>query len=276
VPELPEVETIRRQLAPVTEGRTITAVRVSDPRWCQPLTVDEMSARLRGRRIDSFERRGKFMVLRLDDGVLLVMHLRMTGNLLYVPVGLRVPRGHLRASLELDDGAHLAFVDPRRFGTAAIHPDQDSLDRYFAGRVGIEPLESQFTPELLFDASRGRRTPVKAFLLDQRKVAGIGNIYADEALHRAAISPRMRTARMSRAQAKALHDAIREALRDGIDAKGASIDDFRDAYGVRGSFQDRFLVHRREGLPCPGCGAPVKKIRVAGRGTYYCPACQRS
>ncbi len=276
MPELPEVETIRRQLAPVTEGRAITSVRVPDPRWCEPLTPRAFAARLRGRTIERFARRGKFMLLELGGGGVLALHLRMTGNLLYLPAQSKPQSAHLRGVLALSDGSRLAFVDPRRFGTAQVFAGREALDAYFDGRVGVEPLGDDFTQELLIAASRKRRTPIKAFLLDQRHVAGIGNIYADEALFRARIAPRMRTARLTRAQAAALHDAVRDALQAGIDAKGATIDDFRDAYGVQGSFQDQFLVHRREHLPCPACGEPVVKTRVAGRGTYYCPNCQRS
>lgn len=276
MPELPEVETIRRQLAPAVEGRVFTGVRILDPRWCEPTAPRAFSARLRGRTVEEFTRRGKYMLLQLSDDGVLVMHLRMTGNLLFVPSGSRPSRAHLRGVLTLDDGSALAFVDPRRFGTACVFADRTALDAYFEGRLGVEPLEDEFTAELLFDASRRRRTPIKTLLLEQRHIAGIGNIYADEALHRAGISPRMQAARISQAQAAALHAAIRESLQAGIDAKGASIDDFRDAYGAQGSFQDQFLVHRREGLPCPDCGSPVAKIRVAGRGTYYCRNCQRA
>lgn len=276
MPELPEVETIRRQLAPVTENRRIVAASVADERWCAPAEAGEFVARLIDRTVDRFTRRGKFMLLHLDDGSVLVMHLRMTGNLLYLPAGMTAAERHLRGVLVLEGGAQLAFVDPRRFGTAVVFDDAAALERYFSGRVGVEPLTEEFTPELLFAASRKRRTPIKAFLLDQRHVAGIGNIYADEALHRAGIPPRMRADRLSRARSVALRDAIRDSLNAGIEAKGASIDDFRDAYGVQGSFQDQFLVHRREGLPCPECGAPVIKTRVAGRGTYYCRNCQRA
>jgi formamidopyrimidine-DNA glycosylase len=275
VPELPEVETIRRQLKPVTEGKTIARVAVADPRWCEPHATREFAARLRARTIERFDRRGKFLLLRLGDSSTLALHLRMTGNLLYLSAGEEVPAAHLRGTLHLDDGVRLAFVDPRRFGTARVYGD-DELAAYLEGRIGVEPFGEEFTPGFLHAATRRRRTPIKALLLDQRHVAGIGNIYADEALYRAKLSPRMRADRLTRVQASALHAAIRDALTAGIDAKGASIDDFRDAYGVQGSFQDAFLVHRREGLPCPGCETPVRKVRVGGRGTYYCPACQRS
>lgn len=276
MPELPEVETIRRQLAPVVENRKIAEVAVLDDRWCTPLAPAALADGLEGRRIARFSRRGKFMLLHLDDESVFVLHLRMTGNLLFAPREVEPPSAHLRGTLTLDGGDRLEFVDPRRFGTAQLFGDEVALDEYFATRLGVEPFADDFTPELLFALSRRRRTPVKAFLLDQRQVAGIGNIYADEALFRAGISPRMQTARLTRRKAELLHEGVIESLTAGIDAKGASIDDFRDAYGVRGSFQDQFLVHRREGLPCPQCDATVIKTRVAGRGTYFCRKCQRA
>ncbi|MBI5309789.1 MAG: bifunctional DNA-formamidopyrimidine glycosylase/DNA-(apurinic or apyrimidinic site) lyase [Actinobacteria bacterium] len=275
MPELPEVETIRRQLAPMLEGRRITNVVVTDPRWVAPASPRGFSNRLTGSRIESAGRRGKYFDFLLDDGASLVMHLRMTGNLLYLSEASATPSAHLRGALLLDSGAALAFTDPRRFGTAEVIASPEAVDAYFAARLGPEPFDDDFTGERLHRDTRNRKTPIKALLLDQRRVAGIGNIYADEALHRAGIAPHRRAARLTRAQCDALRDAIRDSLTAGIDAKGASIDDFRDAYGVQGSFQDQFLVHRREGLPCPGCGGPVVKTRVAGRGTYFCKTCQR-
>lgn len=275
MPELPEVETIRRQIAPLTEGRRIERAIVADARWVLPYSPRAFAGRLRDRVIARLTRRGKYFVFGLDDGSALLLHLRMTGNLLYLSEAASVPRAHLRGSLLLGSGAALAFVDPRRFGTAEIFPDDDSLKRHFADRLGPEPFDEEFSGEHLYAGTRDRRTSVKAVLLDQRRVAGVGNIYADEALHRAGIAPQRQASRLTRAQCARLRDAVRAALEAGIDAKGASIDDFRDAYGARGSFQDQFLVHRREGLPCAGCGSPVFKTRVAGRGTYLCPTCQR-
>ncbi|MBI4897140.1 MAG: bifunctional DNA-formamidopyrimidine glycosylase/DNA-(apurinic or apyrimidinic site) lyase [Actinobacteria bacterium] len=275
MPELPEVETIRRQLAPVIEGRAIAAACVRDPKWVQPVRSSAFERGLTGRTIVHAGRRGKYFSFKLDDGAFLIMHLRMTGNLLYLSESAAVPEKYLRGTLTLDGGAALAFVDPRRFGTALVLADADQADGYFAARLGPEPFDTSFSGDLLHAVTRGRKTSIKAVLLDQRTVAGVGNIYADEALYRAGISPRRRASRLTKAQCERLGDGVRAALRAGIDAKGASIDDFRDAYGVRGSFQDQFLVHRREGLPCPSCGLPVTKTVVAGRGTYFCRDCQR-
>ncbi|MFY9265030.1 MAG: bifunctional DNA-formamidopyrimidine glycosylase/DNA-(apurinic or apyrimidinic site) lyase [Solirubrobacterales bacterium] len=276
MPELPEVETIRRQLAPVLEGRTIESVVVSDRRWVAPAPVDQFTRALAGRTITQAARRGKYFLFHLDDTATLVMHLRMTGNLLYLSEATAAPATHLRGSLQLDGGAAVAFVDPRRFGTAKLIGSVEELDAFLAARLGPEPFDQAFSGELLHRQTRGRKTSIKAVLLDQRRVAGIGNIYADEALFRAGVAPHRRAGSLTRAQCLRLRDTVRDALAAGIEAKGASIDDFRDAYGVQGSFQDHFLVHRREGLPCPACRTPITKTRVAGRGTYFCQACQRA
>ncbi len=168
----------------------------------------------------------------------------------------------------------LLFVDVRRFGTGVVLLGDDALEDYFAARLGVEPLGPDFTAEALRAAARGRRAPVKAFLLSQERIAGVGNIYADEALYRARIHPLRPVGTLRRPQLEALRDAVVASLEDGIDAKGATIDDFRHADGAHGSFQDRFLVHRREGEPCPRCGTAIVKLRAAGRGTYVCRRCQ--
>jgi formamidopyrimidine-DNA glycosylase len=169
----------------------------------------------------------------------------------------------------------LVIVDPRRFGTGELLLGEEAMERFFATRLGLEPFDERFTAGHLRALARGRATPVKAFLLDQHRVAGVGNIYADEALFRAGIHPLRPAGRLSLGQCDRLREGVIEALREGIDARGATIDDFRHVDGVRGSFQDRFLVHRRAGLPCPRCGATIVKLVVAGRGTYVCERCQR-
>ena len=274
MPELPEVETIRRQLAPALEGRRFERVRVLDPRWCAPAPPEAIEDALRGRRIEQLGRRGKYLVVSLEDDVHLAMHLRMTGNLLLAPADAEDP-AHLRVAIELDSGKRLLFVDVRRFGTGDVLLGSDALAEFFASRLGVEPLSPDFTAEALRVMSRGRRQPVKAFLLTQERVAGVGNIYADEALFRARIHPLRPVGTLKRPQIEALRDAVVATLEAGIDAKGASIDDYRHVDGARGSFQDRFLVHTRAGEPCPRCGAPIEKLRAAGRGTYVCPRCQR-
>ena len=271
MPELPEVETIRRHLVPRVEGRVLRRLRVDDPRWCAPLAPAELATAVEGRRVERLGRRGKYLVFELTGDVFLLGHLRMTGTLLYDP-----PDGerYARVRFDLDDGHHLLFCDPRRFGTGELAVGHEALQRFFAARLGVEPLGPEFTGERLRELVRGRRAPIKAFLLDQTKVAGVGNIYADEALFRARIHPLRAAGTLRRAQLDALRDAVVASLEAGLGAGGASIDDYRDPDGVRGSFQDEFLVHRRRGEPCPECGGEVVKFVAAGRGTYACERCQ--
>ena len=269
MPELPEVETIRRHLAPHVEGRRLDAVEIRDPRWSRPLAPAELEAALRGREVERLSRRGKYLIWELSGEAYLLVHLRMTGTLLLDSA----EPAHNRVWFELGDH-RLAFTDPRRFGTGELALGPDALDAFFAARLGVEPLDGGFTGAHLHALARASRAPIKAFLLDQKRVAGVGNIYADEALFRARIHPLRPANRLSRAQAGALRDAVVASLEDGIEAKGATIDDFRDPYGVSGTFQDRFQIHLREGEPCHNCGRPVRKLRAAGRGTYVCERCQ--
>jgi len=272
MPELPEVETIRRQLAPHLEGRTLTDVEILDPRWTRPLAPQEVADQLRGARIEHVGRSGKYLVWTLSGDRYLLMHLRMTGTLLFDPA---LDPVHTRVRFELDDGHRLVYVDPRRFGTGEVLLGSSARDAYLGQRLGVEPFTSEFTAEHLHRLARGRTAPVKAFVLDQRRIAGVGNIYADEALFRAGIHPLRPAGRLTIADWARVRDGIEEALAAGIEAKGASIDDFRHVDGARGSFQDRFLVHTRADEPCPRCGRPIRKIVVGGRGTYVCENCQR-
>jgi formamidopyrimidine-DNA glycosylase len=271
MPELPEVETIRRQLAPVLEGRTITEADILDPRWTRPEPPELVAGSLRGRRIEHLGRAGKYLVWELSGELYLLVHLRMTGTLLIDPMA--APR-HTRARFRLDDGRRVIYVDPRRFGTGHLLPSEAARDAYLGERIGIEPLTPEFTLAHLRALARGRTAPVKSFVLDQRRIAGVGNIYADEALFRAGIHPLRRAGTLTRSQLAALRTAIEASLLAGIEAKGATIDDFRHVDGAYGSFQDQFLVHRRAGLPCPNCARPIAKLVVGGRGTYVCEHCQ--
>jgi formamidopyrimidine-DNA glycosylase len=273
MPELPEVETICRHLAPAVEGRTVLRMAIPDPRWCDPAPPAEVAAAVEGRRIERISRRGKYLDWELEDEVHLVMHLRMTGNILLVPAGDPDPP-YVRVRIELDSGERALFTDPRRFGTGDVLLGDAARDEYFASRLGVEPLSTEFTAEALRAMASGRKQPVKAFLLSQERIAGVGNIYADEALFRARIHPQRPVGTLKRPQLAALRDAVIESLEAGIDAKGASIDDYRRPDGARGSFQDRFLVHLREGEPCVRCGRTIRKMRAAGRGTYVCERCQ--
>jgi formamidopyrimidine-DNA glycosylase len=273
VPELPEVETIRRQLAPHLEGRRMERLEVLDARWCEPAEPSALEDAVRGRRIERVSRRGKYLVLELEGDVHVAMHLRMTGNLLLAHDDEH-PR--VRARFRLESGKRLLFVDVRRFGTGVVLLGSEARDVYFDARLGVEPLDPDFTAEALRTLARGRRAPVKAFLLNQERIAGVGNIYADEALYRARIHPLRPVGILRRPQLGALRDAVVDVLEAGIDAKGASIDDFRDTDGAEGSFQERFLVYGREGEPCFRCGRPIRKLRLGGRGTYFCSWCQRA
>jgi formamidopyrimidine-DNA glycosylase len=286
MPELPEVETIRGQLAPLVEGRRLKRLEILDPRWSRPLAPAELAAALEGRRIERLARRGKYLLWSFEGDVHLAQHLRMTGAVLSEPDGgweaepphtrVRMQLGRPRAGEGRRGGAgvRLAVVDPRRFGTGELLLGSDALEDFFAARLGLEPLDEEFTAEHLRGLARGRRAPIKAFLLDQRRVAGVGNIYADEALFRAGVHPLRAAGALTRPQYAGLREAVIEALEAGIDARGATIDDYRDIDGVSGSFQDQFLVHRRAGEPCPRCGGEIVKMVVGGRGTYVCETCQ--
>jgi formamidopyrimidine-DNA glycosylase len=270
MPELPEVETIRRHLAPHVEGRTLERLVIHDARWSLPLMPPEVSSAVEGRRVERLGRRGKYLVWELEDDVSLMLHLRMTGTLLLRPPE-RPP--HMRVTFVLGD-SELLFVDPRRFGTGELALGSEALDAFFATRLGVEPLEPEFTGAHLHALAKHCRAPIKAMLLDQKRIAGVGNIYADEALFRAQVHPLRRADQLTRKQCQAVRDAVVASLQAGIEAKGATIDDFRDPDGVSGSFQDRFLIHLREDEPCLRCGRAVRKLRAAGRGTYVCEKCQ--
>jgi formamidopyrimidine-DNA glycosylase len=283
MPELPEVETIRRQLAPLVEGRRMRRVEIMDPRWSRPLAPEELGAAITGRRVLSLGRRGKYLLWELEGDVHLAQHLRMTGAVLADPdpepphTRVRIELGPRKGAAKGSPGARrvrLAISDPRRFGTGELLLGGEALDAFLAARLGLEPFDEGFTAAHLRSVMRGRRTPVKALLLDQRRIAGVGNIYADEALFGAGIHPRRAAGALTAAQTARLRETIIEALSAGIDSKGASIDDFRHVDGFRGSFQDRFMVHLREGEPCANCGGTIVKMVVAGRGTYVCENCQ--
>jgi formamidopyrimidine-DNA glycosylase len=288
MPELPEVETVCRQLEPELEGRRIESLEVFDPRWCRPMPPAKLEKAIGGRTIQGLGRRGKYLLLGLDREQTLVMHLRMTGNLVLVTgeekldpsEGMRLYEGerstserHLRARFALDDGREVWFTDPRRFGEALLLDDAE-LDAHFAPRLGIEPLSAEFTPGALGEIAAGRTVPLKSFLLDQKGIAGLGNIYADEALFRARLHPLSPAGSMKPEHLEALRDGVVAALEAGIDGGGASIDDYRDGRGEKGRMQDEFLVHTREGQLCPRGDGAVERIIVSGRSTYFCPACQ--
>jgi formamidopyrimidine-DNA glycosylase len=295
MPELPEVETIRRQLEPELVGRRIERASVLDERLTRPEPPQAVEHQLAGRRVEAVERRGKYLLIGLDGGRTLAMHLRMTGNLLLREPGDGViadlmetePLGgprlyevtpqlkYIRARFELDDGRELVFTDVRRFGQAVVLDRGDALESYFAERLGVEPLSAELTPERLLKLASGRKAPLKSFLLTQSAVAGIGNIYADEALWRARLHPLSPAGSMKLVHAERLVEGITDALEFALEHRGSSIDDYRDARGERGTMQDEFLVHTREGERCERGDGEIRRIVVSGRSTYFCPGCQQ-
>jgi formamidopyrimidine-DNA glycosylase len=272
MPELPEVETIRRGLEPLVVGRRIVRAAIRDPRLTRPFDPDEVARQIQGERITSLDRRGKYLVVRFESGRVLLAHLRMTGNF-RVTGGEPAAGPHDRAVLRLDNGSDVIYRDIRRFGTwLLVEPNE--LEPYLGERVGEEPLERAFRTAALAARLAGRRAPIKAALLDQRTVAGLGNIYADEALWRARIHPLRPAGELEPDDLRRLHRALRDALRMGIARQGATLSNYATPDGESGRMQDEFKAYGREGEPCLRCGTPIEKIRAAGRGTWYCPRCQ--
>jgi formamidopyrimidine-DNA glycosylase len=271
VPELPEVETIRSRLAPGLVGRAFELVEITDPRLTRPELPEVVAAELAGERVADLRRRGKYLIFAFESGRHLLIHLRMTGSLKHPISDAKDP--YRRATVRLDDGSDVAYRDVRRFGTwLLLEPGE--LDAYLDARIGGEPLEAAFTTARFARALEGRRAPIKAAILDQKSVAGVGNIYADEALWQARIHPLRPAGELERSEIAELRKAIRKALELGIARQGATLRDFRDSSGRRGRMQLEFRVYGRENEPCDRCGTPIRKIRAAGRGTWFCPTCQ--
>lgn len=273
VPELPEVETIRRDLEPLVVGRTITGVEVDAatlPLLAGPgITIEVLAANLIGRRVASLGRRGKYLLLGLDDGRCLALHLRMTGRLLWRPHEAPV-EPFQRAAIFLDGGHDLRWADLRKFGTWRLHDSAHEV----IGRLGPEPIDAGLTLAAFRAVLAGRRAPVKAVLLDQRRLAGLGNIYVDEALFEARIRPDAPAGDLSPAAVKRLFTATREVLERGIENRGASFRDYVDGQGNEGRQHMFVKVFRRTGEPCYTCGTPILRMIVGGRATHYCPRCQ--
>ena len=283
MPELPEVETVRRGLAPVMEGARIARADVNRPdlRWPFP---EAMAERLAGQRVERLRRRSKYILADLGSGETLLIHLGMSGRMVVSGDALgRFVHDHPAAEkhdhvvLHMEDGARITFNDPRRFGAMDLMPTETAESHRLLAALGPEPLGNSFDESYLIAALKGRNTPVKAALLDQRIVAGLGNIYVCEALFRARLSPRRKAGQISAARVAALVPAIRDVLTAAIAAGGSSLRDFRQADGELGYFQHSFDVYGREGQPCktPGCEASIRRIVQSGRSSFYCPACQR-
>ena len=273
MPELPEVESVRRQLEPVLAGRRFEHVTIDDFRLVRPYEPAEVAAELEGERVAAVERRGKYLVVRFESGRVLLIHLRMTGSLLHAPGGSLHDDPHRRAVVRLDDGSDVAYRDVRRFGTwLLLEPGE--AEPYLGARVGDEPLDARFTAVRLGERLAGRRIALKAALLDQRTVAGIGNIYADEALWRARLNPLCAASGLDRSELRRLHRGIRAALEQGLARQGSTLRDYRLPDGSGGSMQNEFRVYGRRDEPCDRCGTPIARTQVAGRTTWFCPRCQ--
>ncbi|MFN8222489.1 MAG: bifunctional DNA-formamidopyrimidine glycosylase/DNA-(apurinic or apyrimidinic site) lyase [Gaiellales bacterium] len=273
MPELPEVETVRRRLAPVIEGAKITYAEIVDPRLTRPDDPLVVASELIGERFAELGRRGKYLLLRLASGRTLVVHLRMTGSFTYAARGKLSVDAYRRATLRLGNRVDLGFRDVRRFGTwLLLAPGEEGP--YLAERLGPEPLSDAFSTAALAAALRGRQAPVKSVLLDQRRVAGVGNIYADEALWRARIAPRRAAGGLGPKEVSALRRTVRTVLEKGIALQGSTLRDYVTPDGEYGGMQNEFSVYGREGEPCPRCRTPIERDVIGGRGTWSCPACQ--
>ena len=275
MPELPEVENTARDLKPLLVGRRVQGVQILWPRLLHDMTPEDFAAALTGRQIVNTDRRGKFLLFPLDNRRIWVVHLRMTGQLHLVSAQAEVER-HVHALLDLDNGQQLRYRDTRKFGRFYL---VENLER-LAAKLGPEPLSETFTPLELFFRLQGRRSAVKALLLDQRVVAGLGNIYADEALFTAGIDPRRPANTLTQADCNRLHAAIRQTLATAIREGGSSLGNspltnYRRPIGVQGRFQQRHQVYQRAGQPCHLCGAPIERIKLGQRSTHFCPNCQR-
>ena len=274
MPELPEVETYVRALTPQLQGRVVVAAQVHWPRIVAQPDVQRFTTLIRDRRFDNFGRRGKYMLFGLDSDETLIVHLRMTGELRLQPADVAVDK-HTHLVLDLDSGERLHYRDQRKFGRIWLTSDVDSV----VGKLGPEPLGPAFTPETLAVKLADRTASIKALLLNQSIVAGVGNIYADEALFGAGIDPRRSGGTLTIDEMARLYEAVRYVLQTGIDLRGSSLGDGPQNYlppdGVPGAAQDVHQVFRRTGLPCPTCGAPVQRVVLAQRSTHFCPSCQR-
>jgi formamidopyrimidine-DNA glycosylase len=269
MPELPEVESIRRSLLPLV-GACILDVEVRERRLRRPIAPD-FESRLRGRRITAIDRRGKYLLFALDGGRTLLAHLGMSGRIERKPRG-DPSRPHDHVRLLLDRGIALVFNDPRRFGLLSTADGENFAE---LANVGRDPLAEPCSADELRAFARGRRLPIKNLLMDQRRLSGLGNIYVNEVLYQAGIRPRRRVTRLSRRELERLAEALRDVLERAVRLGGSSISDYRDADGRAGFFQREHAVYDRGGQPCRRCGTSIRRIVQSGRSSFYCPECQR-
>ena len=271
MPELPEVETIKNCLLPQVVGRRFTGVTLLWPRLVREPSPEEFCHRIAGQTIKDIRRRGKYLLFHLSGGERLILHLKMTGVLLLQLSSVPV-EPHTRAVLHLDNGTDLSFCDQRKFGAVWLVKDE----RVVIGKLGPEPLDNNFTPDVLGKMLQRHATPIKALLFDQNIIAGIGNMYADEALFAAGISPLKRAKDLSAEESKRLHQAIRQVLTAAIGHGGASVNTYQQPNGQRGLAHFFFQVAHRRGERCYTCHTAIERITIRGRGTYFCPNCQKS
>ena len=270
MPELPEVETVKNELLPYVIDRRITAVTLIWEGIVKEPSVEEFRSRIIGQKITGIERRGKYLIVSLSSDYLLILHLRMTGSLIVGQDSSEPPK-YTRAIIHLDKDTNIFFRDPRKFGLMRLVKDKDSI----VSKLGPEPLEADFTPQLLARLLARRTAPIKAILLDQKAIAGIGNMYADESLFAAKINPWRRGGGLSQKEIERLHSAIQRILWAAISNKGASVDTYFRPDGTEGTAHFEFKVaHRLGGKTCSVCGGPIERIVVRNRGTYFCPKCQ--
>jgi formamidopyrimidine-DNA glycosylase len=274
VPELPEVETIVADLRPHLVGRRIERCELSFPTIVRHPEPEQFVDGVVGMRIESVGRRGKYILIHLSQQLLLVVHLGMTGQLRLVDAVAPLEK-HTHAVFFLDDGRQLRYHDPRRFGRLLLGTEESLLASKKMPRLGPEPIDPAFVADELYSRLRRRRAPLKAVLLDQGAIAGVGNIYADESLHRAGLRPSRLASTVSKRSAQRLHESLRESLKLAIVNRGSSVDTYRDAWGQVGGQQEKLLVYGRAGEPCFTCGRPLSMIRIAGRTTVFCRRCQK-
>ena len=273
MPELPEVETIVADLRPHLVGRTIVHCELRFPTIVRHPEPEQFIDGVTGLRIEAVGRRGKFILIGLGAGRLLVVHLGMSGQLRLVDASAEIEK-HTHAIFDLDDGRQLRYRDPRRFGRLLLGTESELLASGSLPRLGPEPIDPTFNADELFKRFRRRRAPLKAVLLDQATVAGVGNIYADESLHRARLRPDRAAGTLSRKSVRRLHESLRDSLEAAIRNRGSSVDTYRDAWGEIGNQQESLLVYGRAGEPCFTCGRPLSILRIAGRTTVFCRRCQ--
>lgn len=273
MPELPEVETIASDLRPHLVGRTIASCELRFPSIVRHPEPEVFADLIAGHRIEAVRRRGKYILIDLREDRVLVVHLGMTGQLRLVKPDTPIPN-HTHAIFTLDDGRHLRYRDTRRFGRLLVGTEAELFEAKAMPRLGPEPIDPGFTADALYSALRRRKAPLKAVLLDQKALAGVGNIYADESLYVARLRPDRIASHVSKQSARRLHESLRDSLQTAIKNRGSSVDTYRDAWGDLGGQQEVLLVYGRAGEPCFTCGRPLSAVRIAGRTTVFCRRCQ--